>query len=185
MSPTIHPNLVGVDLTAPLRKIAEDHGVTQWEVRLARKAAGVNLSRNTKARKKRTTRPGKLAGADLTRPTRELMDEYGVTRTAVSWMRRTRGIPVPTRTKKPRKSRAKAAPKPVKVPTPKKPAPTREIHVPAPPPMVAEDIVVAALKDELVVCRSAYSAALVVASRLKRPVDELLTVAERLMGRAA
>jgi hypothetical protein len=51
--------------------------------------------------------------------------------------------------------------------------------------MVAEADVVAALTDELVVCRSAYSAALVVSARLKRPMDELLTVAERLMGRAA
>lgn len=172
--------LDGADLTRPTKDLADEFGVTQSTVRKFRAARGIASPGGKRG--PTIVRPGKLAGADLTRPTAELMAEYGVTRTAVSWQRREKGIPAPAR---PTREPKVKAPKPVKVATPKKSTPTREIHVPAPPPIVAEDAIVAALKDELVVCRSAYSAALVVSARLKRPMDELLTVAERLMGRAA
>ena len=224
MSATVHPKLVGVDLTRPNDVIRAERAVSDYYIQQARKALGVpapsrkgsgalvhaDLSRPTSdlmaeygvaastVRKCRAAlgmaspggkrgstpvRPGKLADADLTRPTAELVAEYGACKQAISALRKARGI------KAPRRLVTRRAPvprvKPPPIPRPVKPAPVREIRVVAPPPMVAEADVVAALKDELVVCRSAYSAAVVVSSRLKRPVDELLPVAERLMGRAA
>lgn len=224
VSPTIHPNLVGVDLTRPNRAISTETGVSDHYIRQARKALGVpapsrkgsgrladaDLSRPTselmatygvasstvrKCRASRglaspgglrgptSVRPGKLADADLTRPTAELMAEYGACKQAISALRKARGIPAPRRVRTKRVPVPRVKPPPI--PRPVKVAPVREIRVVAPPPIVAEDAIVAALEDELVVCRSAYSAALVVSARLKRPMDEMLTVAERLMGRAA
>jgi len=67
-----------------------------------------------------TRAPSKLAGADLTRPTAELVREYGVTASRVTQERAARGVPAPPRRTKPLPP-PKPAPKPrpvVETPTP-------------------------------------------------------------------
>lgn len=103
------------------------------------------------------TRRGPLHGADLTRSSIDLCRKYNVSLSAVS-----------------------KAPRPEKV---RVVVPAPVVHVLA--PLDAEPDLVEAIREELAVCRSAYSAALMVSSRLNRPMDELLPVVERLMGRAA
>lgn len=131
-------------------------------------------------------RRGPLHGADLTRNSIDLAREYNVSLSAISKARARAGltewtdarttaptVPVPL-------PREPKAPRPGKV---RVVAPASVVHVLA--PVVAEPDLVEAIKEELAVCRSAYSAALMVSSRLNRPMDELLPVVERLMGRAA
>ena len=68
-----------------------------------------------------TRAPSKLAGADLTRPTADLVREYGVTASRVIQERTARGVPAP--------------PRPVKPPPPPKPTPKPRpvVETPAPP----------------------------------------------------
>ena len=131
-------------------------------------------------------RRGPLYGADLTRSSIDLCREYGVSLSAISKARARAGLTEWTDARTTAPTVPVPPPRPPKIPRPEKVrvvAPASVVHVLA--PVVAEPDLVEAIKEELAVCPSAFSAAVVVASRTRRPLDEVLPVAERLMGRAA
>ena len=149
--------------------------------------------------------------ADLTRPTKELARENGVTTSAVTLARRVRGIPNPTPKSKPPPRPRKAptapaaprAPKPprqaaVRPPAPPKPpkaprvrpersSPRESAAVVAPtvlaPTVTFPGLVRAALADEIRgLGSSPFVAAVVVAARYRMALDVVERIAEDVAG---
>ena len=108
--------LARMESTAALAAWANLHGVPVKAARLVAHRWGDAHGLPTPTRA-----PSKLAGADLTRPTAELVREYGVTASRVIQERTARGVPAP--------------PRPVKPLQPPKPTPKPRpvVETPAPP----------------------------------------------------
>lgn len=162
--------LAGVDLYAgTIAQVALRHGVTATAVKAARRRAkrgptGVVLRSDG-------ARWNGLVGADLTRPTAELVAEYEVSKSAVSKARRAAGIVAPPKPGRPKGVGCVVAPRASVAP---KPAPTFE-----------ERDLVAAVDEELSICPAPFVAALVVSKRLRLPMERVLAVAEQRCGMAA
>ena len=166
--------LAGVDLFAlSAAQIARRRGVSIRSVMAARQRAkrgdvGVVIRSDG-------ARWNGLAGADLTRPTAELVAEYHVSKSAVSKARKAAGIAAPPKTGRPKAAAPIVAPRVVVA---------RERAV-KPAETFADRDLTAAVDEELALCAAPYVAALIVSKRLRLPMDRVLAVAESRCGMAA
>ena len=147
--------LDGADLRRPTEDLIRDYGVTSKEVDTARRRA--------------------LDAADLTRSTASLVAEFGCHRNTVWAAKKKAGIPTPPVT------RFASGGAPTIAARVRTIAPV----VVAPLPTFADADLVAAVDEELAICPAPYVAALIVAKRLRLPMDRVLVVAESRCGMAA